>query len=97
MPQAAPKNRDALKPSHTFGSSMKKRNRDPSCLDVDAALFQWFTAAKAQSAPISGEVLKAKAEELTLQLDSTEPWTCSDGWLQRWKDRHNITYKTSRD
>ena len=88
------KNRDVLKVSHTFGSSTKKRNRDPSRLDVDAALFQWFTAARAQSVPISGEVLKAKAEELALQLDSTEPWNCSDGWLSRWKNRHNITYKT---
>ena len=82
------KNRDVLKASHTFGSSTKKRNRDPSRLDVDAALFQWFTAARAQSVPISGEVLKAKAEELALQLDSTEPWNCSDGWLSRWKNRH---------
>ena len=88
------KNRDVLKAIHTFGSSTKKRNRDPSRLDVDAALFQWFTAARAQSVPISGEVLKAKAEELALELDSTESWNCSDGWLSCWKNRHNITYKT---
>ena len=36
---------------------------------MDAALFQWFSAARAQSIPISGEILKAKAEELSKGLD----------------------------
>ena len=85
---------DVLKASHTFGSSKKKCNCNPSRPDVDVALFQWFTGTRAQSVPISGEVLKAKAEELALQLDSDEPWTCSDDWLSQWKNGHNITYKT---
>ena len=87
------KNRDVLQASHAFGSSKKKRNRDPSRSDVDAALFQWFTAARAQSVPISGEILKTKAEELAFELDPSALWTCSSGWLSRWKTRHNITYK----
>ena len=62
------KNKDALKASHMFGSSTKKRNCDPSHLDVNAALFQWFTAARAQSVPISGEVLKVKAANLLCSL-----------------------------
>ena len=63
------KNRDVLQASHAFESSKKKRNRDPSRPDVDAALFQWFTAARAQSVPISSEILKTKAEELAFELD----------------------------
>ena len=44
-----------------------------------------------QSIPISGEILKAKAEELSRELPSTstKSWTCSSGWLSRWKTRHN--------
>ena len=52
------KNRDVLQASHVFGSSKKKCNRDSSRPDVDVALFQWFTAARALSMPISGEDLK---------------------------------------
>ena len=58
------KNRDVLQASHAFGSSKKKCNRDSSRPDVDVALFQWFTAARALSIPISGKDLKTKAEEL---------------------------------
>ena len=42
-------------------SNTKKRCRGATRLDVDTALFQWFTAARVQSIPISGKILKAKA------------------------------------
>ena len=51
---------------------------------MDAALLQWFTAAWLQSIPISGELLKAKTEELSREFvpsTSSEQWTCSSGWL----------------
>ena len=85
------KNKDKLQAKHAIGSNTKKRHRDPMHLEVDAALFQWFTAARLQSIPISGELLKAKVEELSRELvpsTSSEPWTCSSGWLSRWKVRH---------
>ena len=44
------------------------RCKDPTRTDVDAALYQWFTAARALSIPISGEILKAKAEELSKEM-----------------------------
>ena len=48
------KNRDSLLAKHARGSN-KKRYREPTRLEVDAALFQWFTSARLQSIPISGE------------------------------------------
>ena len=44
-------------------------------LRVDAALFQWFTAVRAQSVPISGEILKAKAEDINKEFDQLDLWT----------------------
>ena len=37
--------------------------------------------------------MKSKAEELSKELGSSE-WTCSSGWLSRWKVRHNIKYRS---
>ena len=91
------KNRDNLLAKHALGSNKKKRYREPTRLEVDAALFQWFTAARLQSIPISGEILKAKAEELSKALapsTTVESWTCSSGWLSRWKVRHNIKFRS---
>ena len=70
----------------------KFRLKESTKPDVDAALFQWFTAARAQSVPLSGEILKAKAEELNSGMGHDQ-WSCSSGWLSRWKVRHNIRYR----
>ena len=56
------KNKATLKESHSFGCTSKKRQRDPSQADVDMALFQWSIAARAQSVPISGKVMKGEGQ-----------------------------------
>jgi len=83
------KNKETLKRQHILGSSKKLRLKGSTKPDVDAALFKWFTAARAQSVPISGEILKAKAEELNSEM-SHDQWSCSSGWLSHWKVRLNI-------
>ena len=83
-------NKVSLKASSTSGSKNRKRNRDPTWTDVDTALRLWFSAARVQSVPISGEILRSKAEELAAELDPTTRWSCSNGWISRWKTRHNI-------
>ena len=87
------KDKDKIRSSQVAGRSKRKRNRDASRQDVDAALFQWFTAVREQSVPISGETLKVKAEEFSKELGEPD-WACSSGWLSRWKDRHNIAYRS---
>ena len=91
------KNKATLR-GQTLGNKKKKRNHNPSRPDVDKALFSWFLAARANSVPVSGDILKSKAEEFAEQLDSEDTdgdkWVCSNGWISRWKVRHNIKYKT---
>lgn len=43
--------------------------------------------------PISGEMLKAKAEVLSTELEPMVQWSSSNRWLSRWKKRHNITFR----
>lgn len=87
------KNQDSLRASYGVGSKKRKRNREPSRINVDEGLFQWFSAARAQAVPISGSILKNKAEEICRAFDPTDSWTCSNGWISRWKERHNIAYR----
>ena len=72
------KNKETLKRQHALGSSKKFRLKESTKPDVDATLFQWFTAARAQSVPLSGEILKAKAEELNSRMGHDQ-WSCSSG------------------
>ena len=52
-----------------------------SLSDVTGALFHWFTAARAQSLPMSGTVLEKKASDMGLLLgcENFDPGT---SWLQ---------------
>ena len=75
------KDKEKLRPSAVVGNFKKKRHRDLTRPEIDTALFQWFTATRAQSIPISGEILKAKAEELSKESDESDSWICSSGWL----------------
>ncbi|XP_018577088.1 jerky protein homolog-like [Anoplophora glabripennis] len=55
------------------------------------ALFLWFTQQRDKGAPISGPILQAKALSLrTLFPEETKQFTASQGWLDRWKKRHDI-------
>ena len=66
--------------SYVAGRSKRKRCREPTRPAVDAALSQWFTAIREQSVPISGEILKVKAEEFSKEFDQPD-WACSSWWL----------------
>ena len=63
---------NSLRKYHTFEVSKRMKCKDPTRTDVDAALYQWFTAAQAQSIPISTVTLKDKAEELSKEMGSLE-------------------------
>ena len=59
----------------------KKRKRKSAFDDIDKALVLWFTD-KINRVPLSGPLLKQKAEEFAKQLEYKN-WVCSDGWLHR--------------
>ena len=73
----------------------KLRVRPPKHTAVDSALLKWFTHARSKNKPISGPIMKATAEEISRQLGISD-WMCSDGWLDRFKKRYNISYKMYR-
>lgn len=71
----------------------KSRERSAKFGDVDKELLKWFTFARASNIPVSAPVMKAKAEEISRQLGEVD-WSCSDGWLSRFKRRHSIVYRS---
>lgn len=54
--------------------------------------FEWFARARSQNIPVSGPLVKAKAREIAEQSGCVS-FTASDGWLQKWRKRHNISFK----
>ena len=60
---------------------------------VSQAIFNWFLSMRSQNVPLSASMIQKKqvffAEEW-----NTETFQASDGWLRRWKERNNISFKT---
>lgn len=59
---------------------------------IDRICYEWFARARSQHIPISGPLVKAKAKEVANDL-RYDKFSASDGWLQKWRRRHNISFK----
>ena len=70
----------------------RKRIRLAAHSDIEEALMIWFKQAPTLNLPISGPILQIKARELALSLGYTD-FSCSTGWLQRFKARHGIVFR----
>lgn len=70
----------------------KKRKREGKDPDVEDALAKWFAMVSRDNVQVNGPMLKAKAVDLAQQLGHMD-FKATDGWLSRWKSRHNIKLK----
>ena len=68
---------------------LKSSNYD----DLDQAVYMWFVKTRDEGTPVNGPVLKEKAIQYAKEL-YIENFKASNGWFERWKSRHEITFKT---
>lgn len=85
------KNRETIKRAYEQNTTKVKKLRKPTRDDVDSALLKWFTLQRSRNVAISGPLLQVKANEFAKLFD-IEDFACSQGWIDRFKKRHNITF-----
>ncbi|CAE1170047.1 unnamed protein product [Acanthosepion pharaonis] len=69
----------------------RKRKRQSVHKDFNEVLTQWFTQACAHGATATDHVIRQKASQLAVNLEvDFEP---SNGWLMRWKQANNVSFK----
>ena len=69
-----------------------KRVKLSSHCEVNDLIWQWFVTATSKNIPISGPILQAKGIDFSKQLGI--PFKASNGWLEKFSSRYNITFKT---
>ena len=88
------KNKDKILSSLEKGQNVKRRKLRAGAHEaLDAAIFKWFLNMRSQNVPLSGGIIQEKASIYAKELN-IENFKDSDGWLRRWKERRNITFKT---
>lgn len=59
--------------------------------DIDTLCYRWFHRIRALNLPVSGPLLQEKARGFAEGLGiSSDRFKASNGWLDRFKNRHNI-------
>ncbi|XP_044579686.1 tigger transposable element-derived protein 4-like [Cotesia glomerata] len=84
------KNKEKILQAEDKGKSSKKLKK-PKYEDLDQAILSWFHRHRQNNMPISGPIVKAKAENFAKELGLTS-FKASEGWLGKFKQRHHINY-----
>ena len=74
---------------NNFSKSRKRLKVTTHESSIDKAVWLWFQKARSMRIPISGPIIHEKALKFAKELNLTE-FKASNGWLQRFKGRHNI-------
>lgn len=70
----------------------RKRSKKGELQDVEDAVIMWLKQCRDKNIPISGPVLQEKAQHFAEQLSHPD-FRASNGWLDRFKKRHEVTFK----
>ena len=61
--------------------------------NLDQAMFKWVLVVRSRDVVVLALVFKTKAIEFAEKIN-VENFKASDGWLDRWKKRFNVSFKT---
>lgn len=85
------KNREKIREAFNNNALKAKKLRSSLHDDLDKCLLQWFKNQRSKNVPITGPILREKANEFG-QLLGKQNYHCSEGWINRFRSRHNIVF-----
>ena len=77
---------------HKNSVRCRKKLKKSDNKNLDEAVFTWFKNVRSNKIPVNGSITREKALGLAKSLELTDI-QASDGWLDKWKQRHNVTFK----
>lgn len=73
--------------------ALSRKIRKTNNFEVNLATFEWFKRMRGMNARISGPMLQEAASDFAKKI-GVEEFTASNGWLESFKKRHNISQRT---
>ena len=64
--------------------------------NVNVLVWEWYTQAKTRGHVINSPMLQSHARHLALEIDPTTTFRASNGWLQSFIKRYEITFPRSK-
>ncbi|KAH8371501.1 hypothetical protein KR093_007746, partial [Drosophila rubida] len=81
--------------SGEWNMNVKRKYLNEKGVQLDAICFEWFSKTQSTSQMlINGPAIQAKAKEVATSL-GIRNFAASNGWLQKWRRRHNISFKNT--
>ena len=88
------KNKDKVFEATKKGSNSKRqRLRQDIFANLDQTMFKWLLVIRSRDVAVLALVFKTKATKVTEKMN-VENFKSSDDWLDRWKKRFNVSFKT---
>lgn len=75
------------------GQDRKRRRHVTGNEEINSLCWDWFKDASSRRINITGPLIKEKALRFAKDLNKTE-FKASNGWLESFKERHNIAFGT---
>lgn len=80
------KNKDKLRnfaEASSSGTDMRSTMKKPKLEQLDAAVWMWFLQQRDNNYPVSGAILKEKANSLNRKMNGDSNFCASEGWLSK--------------
>lgn len=72
---------------------LKRKGKSDLSQEINDTVYEWFTAQRAKNISISGPILQEYARSIAQHLDNAEHFKASNGWLDRFRTRYNISFR----
>ncbi|UYV82433.1 hypothetical protein LAZ67_21002131 [Cordylochernes scorpioides] len=86
------KNKEKILRSESECVKGRKRLREPGNPDLDKCVLKWFKQARDKKIPVSGHLIRSKAEQFATEMGKPD-FKASSGWLDGFKERNKISFK----
>ncbi|GBM98973.1 hypothetical protein AVEN_181014-1 [Araneus ventricosus] len=86
------KDKEGIRKMWVLNSNENLKFRKTETSEIDEVLMKCFRSARAKNIPVGGVLVQEKAREVgeSLGLETFKP---SNGWLEKFRTRHNISFK----